>query len=322
MSYINNPQLGTIKKGYPGNKQVNGRFSGEYSIGSAGFSDFVKWRFGNPQKKEKKNSVPDIKFEWLSELPSVDSLVWLGHATFVINIEGISMITDPVLYDIPMFRRRTLLPLGPEEITGLDYILLSHDHRDHLDIRSLKIIEKYNPDAEILAPLGIRRILENKISLKISEAGWFQRYETRGVDIDLLPAVHWGRRKLTDGNKDLWGSFMISANGRHIYFAGDTAYNKKLFEDIAELYQEPDICIFPIGAYSPRFFMKYAHMSPSEAVEAFTDIGGKTFVPMHYGTFVLSDEPINEPVSLLEKEFTGISDKQLNIPGIGEVIRL
>jgi L-ascorbate metabolism protein UlaG (beta-lactamase superfamily) len=177
---------------------------------------------------------------------------------------------------------------------------LSHGHRDHLDIPSLRKILQYNPQTEILCPLGFQKMLVGIGFKKIQEAAWWQRYDTPGLQIDFLPAKHWNRRHLLDYNITLWGSFAVSDGKQRIYFAGDTGYDKH-FKQIQQHYSSFDVCLMPVGAYKPKYIMEWAHTSPEEAVKAFHELNGKIFIPMHYGTFDLSDEPPGEPVKILKK---------------------
>jgi len=157
---------------------------------------------------------------------------------------------------------------------------------------------------KVLIPLNGSRLFSGKKLRKINrqEASWYQEYNiSEDIRIIFLPAKHWGRRGLNDFNKTLWGSFLIIANGMKIFFAGDTAYCEDLFKEIRQLFGDIDICLLPIGAYSPAFLMQREHTNPEEAVQAFSDLGGKLFIPMHYGTYDLSNEPLGEPIVRLRQ---------------------
>jgi L-ascorbate metabolism protein UlaG (beta-lactamase superfamily) len=153
-------------------------------------------------------------------------------------------------------------------------------------------------------PLNAKRLLNKDMFEKIQmqEAGWYQEYKLdKNIRIIFLPAKHWGRRSLTDFNKTLWGSFLIISGNTKIFFAGDSAYDSELYQDIHEIFGEMDICLLPIGSYAPQWFMSKTHMNPEEAVKAFDDLKGRLFIPMHYGTFNMSDEPSGEPIKKLRE---------------------
>lgn len=305
ISFKLNPDLVTIKPNWNGNKLVNNTFVYEPEIQAKKFIDIIKWKWGkNPLKEAKKADtfkleiIPNNKPTSLNE----NEVVWLGHSSFIMKIAGKVIITDPILGKLPMIGRLSKLPCKHEEITGLDYILLSHDHRDHCDIPSLKILLAQNPNVKILTTFGLGEII-NGISKKhaVQEAAWFQEYKTESeLKITYLPAKHWCKRGLTDLNKRLWGSFMIQSANKTIYFAADTAYDVH-FKEIATIFPNIDIAFMPVGAYKPEHIMKENHVSPDEAVQGFNDLKAKHFIPMHYGTFDLSDEPAGEPEQLLKK---------------------
>lgn len=304
IEYKINPNLVCVNPNWKGNVFINGKFQNDTIPESAPLFDVVKWKFSsNPQKKEKKEE------NYILAVDSIDSfadtnykIIWLGHATFYIQLDGVRIITDPVFGDIPTKERKVQLPCNPDSIKNIDYLLVSHDHRDHFDIKSIEQLYLNNTSIQALAPLGAKRLFtSNQLKqIALQEAGWYQEYETdEDIRIIFLPAKHWGRRSLNDFNKTLWGSFLIIGKQTKIYFAGDSAYHPDFYKDIFNLFGEIDICIFPIAAYSPRFMMSSSHMNPEEAVSAFNDLKGKTFIPMHYGTFDLSDEPLGEPIKRL-----------------------
>jgi L-ascorbate metabolism protein UlaG (beta-lactamase superfamily) len=325
--YLRNPQLKTIKDGWPGNKIIEGKFANGEDLYTPSFLNVIKWKLaGNPQKKEKEsdNYVPAVteNSEFFSSKD--DALVWLGHATFLIRLNGFTFFTDPVLFDLPLLKRKTPLPFSPETLNQIDYLLLSHGHRDHLDEKSLRLLLQQNPGLKAMVPLQMGKLLNNMVpGLVYQEAGWYQQYtlaEETGVEIIYLPAAHWHRRGLTDMNQVLWGSFLLRTPTKQIYFAGDSAY-KDHFGEIKELFGAPDFCIIPIGAYKPAFMMEQSHLNPREAVQAFADLGGRFLVPMHFGTFDLSDEPAGEPVRLMQQyAAAGKINGQLILPAIGEAL--
>ncbi len=191
------------------------------------------------------------------------------------------------------------------------------------DGASLREIAQKFPDAEFLGGLGMEDILGEwkTASNEVQTAGWFQEFQTsEDVKIAYVPVRHWCRRGLTDFNKRLWGGFVISGAGKKIYFGGDSGYGSH-YKETAEVFPDIDYFLIGIGAYEPRWFMEANHNNPADAVQGFLDAKAKTLVPMHYGTFDLSDEPPSQPLKLLkqEAEKNGASDNVRPIT-IGESI--
>ncbi|UOQ74615.1 MBL fold metallo-hydrolase [Hymenobacter cellulosilyticus] len=289
----------------------------------------------NPQKEEKKADtwVPEVVncSEFLAG--QEDGLVWLGHATFVLRTENTTLLFDPLLFDSAFLKRRHPLPCRPEELTNIDLLLLSHGHRDHLDEASIKLVAKQNPEVQVLTSLRMAPLLRGMASsLRVQEAGWWQQYsidwESMGLEdpasppleIYYLPAAHWHRRGLTDLNKVLWGSFLIRTQDKLIYFGGDSAYAGH-FEDIERQFGPIDICMLGIGAYKPAFMMQLSHTNPHEAAKAANVLRAGHMVPMHHGTFDLSDEPASEPIRILQDVAHGnMLRGELHVPKVGEVL--
>ncbi|MGB0524295.1 MAG: MBL fold metallo-hydrolase [Flammeovirgaceae bacterium] len=309
----NNPTLQTIKSGYEGNTLINGIYvNGDVLEHPKSFWEVLKWQMSkNPQKKEKKEEGFQLKVidnsDFLHHHNNV--IVWLGHACFFIRINEVNILTDPCLTDLPLVPRKAGLPCEITDIQHLDYILMSHGHRDHFDIPSLKPLLKNNPDVEFLTPLDMHPLLNKLGNTCYQEAGWWQSFQIEeDITIHFLPAIHWNRRGITDFNLMLWGSFMITDGKTKIYFAGDTAYGNH-FKEIGGFYENIDFCLMPIGAYKPIHFMKDAHISPEDAVKAFNELEARHFIPMHYGTYDLSDEPLGEPIKMMRNFH---DQKQLN----------
>ncbi|WP_205966408.1 MBL fold metallo-hydrolase [Parapedobacter sp. SGR-10] len=308
--FISNPELGCIlpNSQWKGNRiDEKGRFSNLNHPYTPTYSSILKMMSEkNPQRNAKKNDTFQLPFiEDLSFLDNKeDVVIWLGHATFFIRINGISLITDPVFANVSVSERKSKLPFSPDLLRNLDYVLISHDHRDHLDKKSLLLIIENNPTAEILSGLRMDEWFNKMlVSPKTQLAGWYQQYhtDTSKVKIYFLPARHWSSRNLTDANQHLWGSFIIQDNENTLYFSGDTGYDSHL-KEVATLFGEIDICMMGIGAYKPEWFMSPNHISPLDAIKAVNEMQVKNFIPMHYGTFDLSDEPIGEPIELIKQE--------------------
>ncbi len=290
-----------------------------------GFKYVFTWKMkGNEFKDEKKKQYTNVEVVKNNDFidDKRDGFTWLGHATFFFTLDNINIIVDPVLNKVGPLKRHTALPCDIDQLKGIDLILLSHNHRDHLDKKSFKIICDQNEKAVIYTGLEIGTLLRKwGIKNEIVEAGWYQQYPLIDkLQLTYLPSKHWNRRGLTDLNEMLWGSFMIESSKHTLYFGADSGIDSH-FAQIGELFPKIDYAFIGIGAYEPNWFMRPSHTNPKEALEAFHMLGAKKMVPMHYGTFDLSDEPLNAPketlIELLEKNdkekvlFLKIGEKQV-----------
>lgn len=317
-----NKQLEVIKPSWKGNLKIDGEFVNFNEKDKQIMpTDIFKWKVlsKNPQEEEKKAETFKLELvegnDWVNS--TEDMIVWLGHASFFIRLGGVTFVTDPVFYDMSFIKRQVGIPCKVQEMTGINYILLSHGHRDHFDKKTISELFKVNPGIEALVPLDNNSFFKKK-GIKYQEAGWFQKYDLdNDVEVIFMPAKHWNRRGLLDFNKTLWGSFIIKYQGTTIYFAGDTSFGEH-FDETGKMFPDIDYCLLPVGAYKPENIMKEAHLSPWEAYEAFKIMKAKTFIPMHYGTYDLADEPLGEPKRLIE----GFEDDKIRILKVGEVMEL
>lgn len=314
--FIFNPELPFIRKDYPGNLLVDERFVNEDRKFGASFARLLQWILtANPQREEKRNDnhrlVPQPDPAIFNDGP--DAFTWLGHAAFLFRINNKRILTDPCLYDLPRIKRQFPSPFSVHTLKPIDYILLSHSHRDHFDIRSMRGIIQENPEVKIYCSLRMNALVRAVGGKNIAEAGWYQEFpsDQTGIRFVFLPAKHWNRRYLHDTNRELWGAFWIGSEKQSFYFAGDTAYYSH-FGDAKKNLPPLHHAFLPIGAYKPHFMMKDSHTSPEEAIQAFHDLGARYFVPMHYGTYDLSNEPMSEPMKIvnekLESRFTIASE--------------
>ena len=313
MQYISNPSLSFILENYEGNPISNdGRFFHPQYPFELGWSDVLKWKskpnpYAAAKKKETWRATVIKNDGFLKN--NKDVFVWLGHASFFFRLNGINILIDPVFGKLSfLMPRYSEMPVNPNKFNNIDLILLTHDHRDHCDISSLKLLAKNNPHVKIICGLNMAAIISHVFNKKnITEMGWHQQFknEKNNLKITYMPTRHWCRRYLTDTNKRLWGAYVFETENKTIYFGGDSGYGDH-FKSTAELFPNIDYAFLGIGAFAPVWFMQSNHMSPSAAFKAYKDLNAKHFVPMHFGTFDLSDEPLGEPLRLLK----GIYEEQ------------
>lgn len=308
--YAYNPDLPyhPLKKDCLGTPIQKGRYHNPDYPFTLSFKDVRKWKKQtNPYLDFKKSDTFELpispNISWIQD-DSTDGIAWLGHATFVIRLGGKTLITDPVFGNASrVLKRHSTFPIAPTKLPKIDYVLLSHDHRDHMDYQSLRTLSKFNPKAKYLCGLSTADLLKrfNRNGL-IQEAGWYQEYllDDQCVRITYLPTRHWCRRWITDTNKHLWGAFVIEVGNKVIYFGGDSGYGSH-YAETRVLFPNIDLAILGIGAYQPEWFMESNHSSPEKAYQSFLDLGASFMVPMHFGTFDLSDEPIGEPGEKLKQ---------------------
>jgi L-ascorbate metabolism protein UlaG (beta-lactamase superfamily) len=232
-------------------------------------------------------------------------VTFVGHATFLIQTAAGNILTDPIHSDRagpwavfgPRRVRRPAVPF--DDLPPVSLVLLSHNHYDHCDLPTLgRLADRDDP--LVVTPLGNGTLVRSSGIRRVEELDWWQRTANAPCPIVLTPARHFSARTPFDRNRALWGGFVIEVNGARIYFAGDTAYTD-FFAEIARRAGPPDLSLLPIGAYEPRWFMQFVHMSPAEAVQAHLDLGSKLSIGMHFGTFQLTTEGIDEPVRALDE---------------------
>jgi L-ascorbate metabolism protein UlaG (beta-lactamase superfamily) len=326
-SFTSNPTLKNINPAWKGTPlDQDGLFMNHEFPFVHKFGTVFKWMTQkNPQKAEKKADtwkLPVVKDDFFLSQKD-DFIVWFGHATFFIQLNGVKILIDPVLNAIPATKRYSELPVTIEKLTGIDYILVSHAHYDHCDKDSIKTLAKQNPNATFLTGLKLNELLEKWIKKPVQAAGWYQQYKTDArVEVSFVPSRHWANRSIGDANETLWGGFVLKAGDKTIYFGGDSGYGSH-FGDIGKLFPNINVAMIGAGAYSPRWFMSPNHQDPQDAVKAFHDTKAKVMIPFHYGTFDQADEPMSEPEKILKQLQTeGKIKDELKILKAGEVFRV
>lgn len=249
------------------------------------------------------------------ELAASDELgiTFIGHSSFLLQISGRTVLIDPVFSKRLILLRRQRRPgVRVEDLPPIDLILLTHAHMDHLDLASLRQVMRATRRLtgrapEVIVPRGVEDLVENLGFSQIHRLAWWETVNIRGLTITMTPCKHWGARMFRDMHRG-YGGYVIEAGGHSVYHSGDTAY----FDGFREigLRLKPDVALLPIGAYFPDSY-RSVHTSPEEALRAFVELGAEEMVPMHYGTFRLGREPMDEPLERLQAEAAriGITDK-------------
>lgn len=228
------------------------------------------------------------------------SLTWIGHASFLIQVADLNILTDPVFGEVSTFFPRILAPgIHLDTLPTIDYVVISHNHWDHMDAASLYALKERNPNMKVLAPQGDKAWF-TKRRFRAYELSWWESHADKKCTFSFLPAVHWSGRGLFDTNRSLWGSWMIQATDRFIYFAGDTAYGDH-FTQIAHEYPSIDVALMPIGPCEPKEWMLRTHMDVELSLQAFHDLKATHFIPMHWGTFPFGNDQFDAPIAQLKK---------------------
>ncbi|OLD08542.1 MAG: hypothetical protein AUI90_06770, partial [Deltaproteobacteria bacterium 13_1_40CM_3_69_14] len=243
----------------------------------------------SPASAAVPSVVPDV--ERLRTPPAAGEpgrVTWLGHASWLVQLDGTSLLIDPVFGERISYviRRNAPAPLQPAQLPRIDRTLVTHNHYDHYDRPSVLAA-----GAPVVTGVGLGKGLP----LPVRGLGWWETERIgESVRITYVPSQHWSRRGLFDVNQTLWGGFVIEGSRSRIYHAGDTAYFEG-FSQIGARFPAIDAALLPIGAYDPAWFMEKQHMNPEQAIQAFIDLGARHFLAMHWGTFKLTDEPLDEP---------------------------
>ncbi|HEX7139130.1 MAG TPA: MBL fold metallo-hydrolase [Vicinamibacterales bacterium] len=251
-------------------------------------------------------------------------VTFIGHSTFLIQTPLGTVVTDPVYSEraSPVTfagPRRVRMPaVDFENLPPISVVLLSHNHYDHCDRRTLRAIEsRWHP--LVVTPVGNGRLLKSMRIGRVEELDWWQDASDSPVPVTLTPAQHFSARTPFDRNRALWGGFVVTSGSRRIFFAGDSGYAPH-FTDVRTRCGRLDLALLPIGAYEPRWFMRDIHMNPEEAVKAHLDLGADRSIGMHFGTFQLTLEAIDDPVHALDaaRRAHGVAPDAFRAPDFGE----
>jgi len=290
------------------------------------FGDMLQWIRSDIEPEITKI---ELSSDWQKLNLSEDDnyAIWIGHSTFLIKKNGVTILTDPIFSKrASPFKnigpKRLIPPAIPlDAIPHIDIVTVSHNHYDHLDIHSLKKISKKHPEAIFLVPAGDEKLLKRKKIKNVYNFDWWESIEHKGFVITFTPVQHWSKRSLFDRNKSLWGGWFFKHKDYSLYHAGDTGYSKDFIDTKIKL-GSPKYAFIPIGAYDPEWFMAESHVNPEDAVQIMLDLEAEKAFGMHWATFVLTDEDTIEPKIRLEKEIMKYKDLDFISVVPGSIINL
>lgn len=275
------------------------------------------------------------QLDWLQANRAVPSVTWIGHATALLQIAGMNVLTDPIFSE----RASPFSFLGPQrkvplnihiaQLPHIDVVVISHNHYDHLDQASVEQLNRQAGGPPLfLVPLGVKDWMTDIGISNVREMDWWQQTAAGALNITFVPAQHWSARGLLDRSETLWGGWVIktaegAAHPKSVFFAGDTGYSKD-FQDIGRKFGSFDLALIPIGAYAPRWFMQGQHVDPAQAVQIHKDVHAKRSIGVHWGSFELADEPLDEPPQLLAQEAkkAGLAVDEFTVLKHGETLKL
>lgn len=295
----------------------DGFVNSDGTIVSKPFSDLVRWyreRFGKslpPPPGEFIATYADFPVHPFNAQKDLHqnrrTATWLSHASVLIRSEGLTLLTDPhfsrrafpVQWAGP--ERKVDSPVNVAALPPIDVVVISHNHYDHMDQDTLIELAQSQPSALFLVPLGVERTFEDWGISNVKALDWWDTYAINQSELVFVPAYHWSARTLLDRNNTLWGGWVLKQPDFRFYFSGDTGYNRSDFKQIGQKYGPFDLSAIAVGAYESRWFMKAQHINPDEAVQIHQDVGSTKSIGVHWGTFELTDEPLDQPIGDLAK---------------------
>jgi L-ascorbate metabolism protein UlaG (beta-lactamase superfamily) len=303
---------------------------------SSGFVDFLKWQWERLTSNRPNREAPQFQLypndpASLKSNKTRPSITWIGHATVLVQLGGKNILTDPQFSDRAspvqfVGPKRVIQPgIALEDLPPIDFVLISHDHYDSLDTESVKRLRERQHGASTVffVPLGLEEWFHSVGVTNVVELDWWETRIVGDLEIICVPVHHWSQRVPFVRNKTLWSGWVVKNDSFKFLFSGDSGYSP-LFKEIGKKFGPFDLATIPIGAYEPRWFMAPHHISPEEAVQVHRDVKSKKSVGIHWGTFVLSDEPLDEPPQELEeaKKTKGVASDEFIVLQHGETLWL
>jgi len=271
--------------------------------------DVLLWKSGFYKEQTKKPRVPETfvyPLDFHPLVPGEPTVLWINHSTFLISAYGVNVLTDPIWSD----RCSPLSFIGPKrrhapafsllELPRIDYVLISHDHYDHLDRETVEKLHRLFPEITWLVPQGVGKWFSHLGITQVVERKWWESVKLKHFKATAVPAQHFSGRRSVGANNTLWAGWVIEffkdgQCAKRMYFVGDSGYNPYDFKAIGKTFGKMDLSLIPIGCYEPRSFMAAVHMNPVEAVRVHQEVGSKLSIGMHFKTFCLSDESMDQP---------------------------
>lgn len=295
--------------------------------------DLVRWKWQSRGREVKKIRFPlaDNDPEYLAANRTEPTLTWIGHATFLLQHGGTNILTDPHLSDraspFSWIGPKRLTPpgLSIDELPPIDVVVISHNHYDHLDAETIEALHRkqagYPP--LFVVPDGVGRWFTDRGIERVVELKWWESTRWDDWTLYAVPAQHFSGRSLSDRNRSLWAGWVLQKEDFNFYFAGDTGYSAD-FKEIGKQLGPFDLSAIPIGAYAPRWFMQPVHVNPEEAVRIHKDVGSNVSIGMHWGTFLLTDEALDEPPKKLAeaRRRASLEEKAFLTLRHGQTVRL
>lgn len=291
-----------------------------------------RWTKGTPADPEGGYKFPVVKPDaaYLAANRTEPTLTWIGHATFLLQLGGVNVLTDPQFSEraSPLSfagpKRHVEPPLTYETLPHIDLVVVSHSHYDHLDLDSVRRLNaQAGGPPMFFVPLGLKAWFREQGIGNVTELDWWDSADHMGIKVNLAPVQHWSARTPWDTNRTLWGSWVLEHPQMRFLFGGDFGYSQDL-ADIGKRFGTIDLAALPIGAYEPRWFMKIMHVNPEESVRAYRDLNARYAVAMHWGTFKLTDERLDDPPKKLAEALSsaGIPPERFFVMRHGQTRKL
>lgn len=275
-------------------------------VKAKGLKDVIRWSTNRQRQKWKKIASAPVGTKPLDKITEGTKLTFINHSTFLIQVDGLNILTDPIWSErtspFQFAGPKRMRPPGIrfDDLPPIDFVLLSHNHYDHLDVPTMKKLIKCH-DPQIITPLGVGALVKAIGSIKYTDLDWWDSHKLRdNVVVNSVPAQHFSGRGTYDRDATLWCGYVISSSIGNIYFAGDSGYGD-FFQEIGNTYGKMKVSMIPIGAYIPRWFMSPIHISPEEAVKVHKEVKSELSIGMHFGTFPLADDGQTQAVEELKK---------------------
>jgi N-acyl-phosphatidylethanolamine-hydrolysing phospholipase D len=304
------------------------------------FGDFIRWQWESwGIDKTTISPAPSVPADIVQlSSPASPTVTWIGHATALVQANGLNVLVDPIFSEraspVQIFGpKRTQAPgVAMADLPNIDVVLISHNHYDHLDRISVAQLDEKAKTAGkttlFIVPLGLKAWFNGIGIDSVVELDWWEQHKIQGVEFHLTPVQHWSARSINDRSNTLWGGWAVLGADFHWYYAGDTGYSRD-FADTAKQFAPRqtealgggfDLALVPIGAYEPRWFMSQQHVNPMESVRIHQDVGAKRSIGVHWGTFALTDEPLDQPPRdlAIARQALDVKEADFGVLAIGE----